>query len=154
MYASELNGSMIDYKEKGILSLISKIREEANAFITQELKAVGASDLQPCHGSILGVLYFNSGNVQMKDLPEKLNRSKSTITGMVDYLEKQGYVIRVSCPKDGRCSYVELTTKGEGFREAFLEISTRLNDRIWSGFSKEETMIVSLLLKKMLGNLG
>ena len=60
-------------------SLISKIHEKGNRFITEQLNASGTEGLVPSHGDILAVLYFN-GKSTMKDIADKIHRTRPTVT--------------------------------------------------------------------------
>ena len=68
---------------KDLLSLIAKIHEKGNRFIIKELKKNGAAELAPSHGDILIYLYMNK---KMKDIAQKINRTKPTVTALINQL--------------------------------------------------------------------
>ena len=73
-----------------------------------------------------------------QELSEKLVVHKSNVTGLVDRLEKLGYVKRQVDAEDRRCNYIVLTPKGDkliGKAEApyFSEV-----DRIMNSLSEGE----------------
>ena len=72
---------------KNLLSLISKIREYGNHFIIEELKRNGIEGLVPSHGDILVCLY-EQNKMTMKDISDKIHRTRPTVTVLVDKLEK------------------------------------------------------------------
>ena len=102
------------------LSLISKIYEKGNSFIIESLKQNGAEGLVPSHGDILVALYMN-GKMTMKEIAEKIHRTKPTVTVLVDKLEKLNYVKREVSSKDSRYTYIILTEKGKEFKPVFEE---------------------------------
>jgi DNA-binding MarR family transcriptional regulator len=51
-------------------------------------------------------------NLSLRDLSERMYLHPSTITGVVDRLEKKGYVARKRDQVDRRVIYVELTAEG------------------------------------------
>src|SRR2546430_14706119 len=53
-----------------------------------------------------------SGRMTMGDLPETLDVSPRTVTGLVDNLERDGLVKRVDDPGDRRTVQAELTDQG------------------------------------------
>ncbi len=53
-----------------------------------------------------------NGSLSLRDLSERMYLHPSTITGVVDRLEKKGYVIRKRDQVDRRVIYVELTADG------------------------------------------
>ena len=52
------------------------------------------------------------GKLQFTNLAEVCHSSKSTITSVVDTMEKKGLVVREANPKDRRSIFVKLTDKG------------------------------------------
>ena len=100
---------------KEMLSLVSKIHEQGNRFIIEELKNNGAEGLAPSHGDILVCLYKN-GKMTMKDIANCIHRTKPTVTVLVDKLEKLGYLKREASVEDNRSTNIVLTQKGEDFK--------------------------------------
>ena len=109
---------------KNLLSLISKIREYGNHFIIEELKKNGAKGLVPSHGDILACLY-EQNKMTMKDISEKIRRTRPTVTVLVDKLEKLGYVKRETSKEDNRYTYIVLTKKGLDFKITGKNIKRR-----------------------------
>ena len=72
---------------KKSLALISRIHEKGNRFITEQLKKNGIDGLVPSHGDILAVLYKYQKST-MKDIADRIHRTKPTVTVLVDKLEK------------------------------------------------------------------
>lgn len=63
----------------------------------------------------------------MTDVSKKMGHSTAAATGLVDRLEKLGYVIRVRKDGDRRKVYVELTQKGH---ELVEEIRSKLETEV------------------------
>ena len=137
---------------KPTLSLISRIHEGGNRIILEMLNENSMSGLVPSHGDILVILY-KYGKMSMKDIAKRINRTKATVTVLVNKLEKHGYVKREKSSEDSRLTYICLTSKGEDFKEIFLNISTELNNRLYQNFSEEETEILDKPLQKMVQNI-
>ena len=107
---------------KQTLSLISKIHEKGNKFILQELNSNGITELAPSHGDILAMLYQHS-KLTMKEIAEKIHRSKPPVTILVNKLEKFGFVKREKSSEDSRITYIMLTAKSKDFKPIFEKIS-------------------------------
>ncbi len=131
-----------------MLALISKIHEKGNRFIIEELKKNGADGLVPSHGDILVCLYHND-KITMKDIADKIHRTRPTVTVLVDKLEKLGYLKREVSQKDSRYTYIALTKKGKDFKPVFEKISKDLNDMLYKNLSEEESDILENLLQKI-----
>lgn len=133
---------------KNLLSLISKIHEKGNRFIIEELKNNGTEGLVPSHGDILVCLYKNS-KMTMKEIAAKINRTKPTVTVLVDKLEKLGYIKRELSNTDNRSTNVVLTKKGENFKTVFEKISKGLNEMLFKNLSEKEAKLLEELLQKI-----
>lgn len=131
-----------------MLTLISKIHEKGNRFIIEELKKNGAVGLVPSHGDILVCLYQND-KMTMKEIAEKIHRTRPTVTVLVDKLEKLGYLKREISQNDNRYTYITLTKKGQDFKPVFEKISEDLNNMLYKNLSEEESDILENLLKKV-----
>jgi DNA-binding MarR family transcriptional regulator len=68
-------------------------------------------------GMLVGML-AHFGQMKISDLSEKLSLSNSTVSGIVDRLEKQGKVERIRSEEDRRVVYVNIT---EEFRSSTKE---------------------------------
>jgi len=137
---------------KKALSLISKIQENGNKFIIEKLNNNGIKELAPSHGDILAVLYFY-GKSTMKEIADKIHRTKPTVTVLVDKLEKLEFVKREHSEKDNRYTYVTLTQKGKNFRPIFENISNNLNEKMFKNISDSDYEILEKLLNKILENI-
>ena len=61
-----------------------------------------------------------------------------TVTGLIDRLEKSGYVRRSDHPKDRRVYLVYLTEKGKQIAKKALPLVKKLNRQIKKGYSEDE----------------
>lgn len=133
---------------KNLLSLISKIHEKGNRYIIEELKENGADGLVPSHGDILVCLY-EQNKMTMKDIADKIHRTRPTVTVLVDKLEKLGYLKRETSQDDNRYTYITLTKKGQDFKPIFERISEDLNNMLYKNLSEAESAILENLLEKI-----
>jgi DNA-binding MarR family transcriptional regulator len=75
------------------------------------LRAIGLASLAPGAASILHALH-EERSCTVNRLVEKTHLPNGTLTGLLDELEEDGYLTRLSNPEDGRSWLVELTTQG------------------------------------------
>ena len=133
---------------KNLLALVSKIHEKGNRFIIEQLNKNGANGLVPSHGGILICLY-EQDKMTMKDIADKIHRTRPTVTVLVDKLEKLGYIKREVSEKDNRYTYIYLTKKGQEFKPVFEQISNDLTDMLYKNLSDKEAGILEELLKRI-----
>jgi MarR family transcriptional regulator, organic hydroperoxide resistance regulator len=138
--------------KNAVIGLVGSLRERYNKFLEEELKVCGIQGIVGSHGSIFGCLYQSGGQMKVMELARKTGRSKSTVTELVNKLESLGYVNKINCCVDGRCTYVVLTDKGRAVKKDFDMISRRLIDKAYKGFTEEEKEILVQGLEKMRRN--
>lgn len=135
-----------------VISQISQVRRDVFDYIETELYKRGIEGLVVSHGNILDILYDNDGRLTMKEISEGINRTKSTVTQLVDKLIKDGYVTKESSGEDKRYSYIVLTEKGLRIKKDFREISDNVISQFFKGFSDEETKMMISLLDRVIDN--
>lgn len=144
---------MGEKRTQGILGLVSQIRERGNLLIERELARRGVTGIAPAHGRVLSALYASAEPLMMSDLVERAGRVKSTITSMVNTLEKHGYVQKSPSPADGRATLVSLTAKGRDFFPVYKEISAITLKAVYADMPMEERERLVSLLEQLDGNL-
>lgn len=142
---------MSKYKNYSI-SYISTTRKKYQNFLEKELKEHDIQNIVPSHGSILSVLYQSNGKLTMKEIAKLIRRDKSTVTSLCNKLVSFGYIKKEKCEQDKRVTYISLTQKGIEIRPKFEEISKKLIDTAYKGFTKEEEDMFFYLLNKLKKN--
>ena len=107
--------------------------------------------LTPTQLYILRKLWEKDGR-QFKDLADGCNCSRSTITGVIDTMEKKEIVIRDSNPDDRRSLLVKLTEQGKNLRKQTPPLESMVNG-CCSGITQEEIENLGNLLEKLLNSL-
>lgn len=138
----------------GIIGQISRIREQANLLIEQELQKVQIDGILPAHGSILYFLFQQNEPVAMKEIVAKIGRVKSTVTGMIHTLEQHGYVTKVQSPEDGRIMLIQLTDKGRELQQPMSAISDTLLAKVYDNMSESDRETLFALLMQVRSNLN
>lgn len=138
---------------RGIIARISRIRENANLLIEHELKVRGMKGILPAHGSLLHFLFQQEEPVPIKSLVQQTGRVKSTVTGIVNTLERHGYVFRQDCEQDARSTRIGLTDKGRALQKDFDEISTKLISRVYGDMPASDREHLMALLEIIERNL-
>ncbi len=124
---------------------MSRIREKANKLIVHELKTHGIEGIVPSHGEILFHLYAGK-TYTMKELAERIHRTKPTVTVLIDKLVDYGYVSKEKSSEDSRVTFITLTEKGLQLEPIFSMIGDKLNSIIYSGLTEQEAIILEKML--------
>ena len=138
---------------RGIVGQIARIREQANLLIARELRERSIEGIVPAHGSVLHFLFQQSKPVPIKAVVENARRVKSTVTAMINKLERHGYVRKLPCETDNRITFVELTPKGRRLRENFDEISTMLLRQVYGDMNEDDREWLARQLEQIEQNL-
>lgn len=131
---------------EGIVAQIARIRESSNALIETELRKRSIKGIVPAHGPVLVFLLQQKKPVPIKTVVENVRRVKSTVTVMINTLERHGYLRKLPCQTDNRVTLVELTPTGRKLRKDFDEISSILLNKLYQGVNKKDRQqVVSIL---------
>jgi DNA-binding MarR family transcriptional regulator len=108
---------------------------------------IGRTELTPAQYSVLRLLWQRDGR-QFHELASVCCCSPSTITGVVDTLEKKGLVTRQANPQDRRSLLVRLTDAGRA-----MELATPGLEMIFegccSGLARDELGQLGELLRRL-----
>jgi MarR family transcriptional regulator, organic hydroperoxide resistance regulator len=94
-------------------------------------------EITPVQFYVLSSLWETDG-VKFKELAQKLSMDGATLTGILDRLERQGYVTREDDPEDRRSLLVFLAEKAKSHYSEFQHLAETLDTEIRDQFSKEE----------------
>jgi len=132
--------------------LIAKIHQLAGRILARRLVERDI-DINPAQGRILFVLWRHDG-ITVSELAKKTQLSKSTLTSMLDRLEKAGHLIRVPSKEDRRKIQVKRTRKDKAMEAKYVEISQEMTALFYRGFSEREIRHFENDLTRILGNLA
>lgn len=105
-------------------------------------------DLTTSQYAVLKQLDETEGQ-RLTEISERVLKSKSTITRIIDHLEERGYAERLLDPVDRRAQRVILTRKGADVKESiFTAHSLSLQDRL-SSLDTGELKDFAALLQKL-----
>ena len=92
-------------------------------------------------------------DLYQKDIEEEFQIRKSTVTGYVQLMEKNGYLTRESVKGDARKKRLVPTEKAEGLRQAILEDIKLSEKRMEKGIPEEDVITCKHVLYQVLQNL-
>jgi DNA-binding MarR family transcriptional regulator len=104
--------------------------------------------LTPKQFSLLAFLWKQDGLSQV-ELSDKCQIDRTTLGGLIDRLQKQGYVRREPNPEDRRAFQIYLTDIGQALEDELLAIARKVTDSFTAGLSSAETETLRQLLKKL-----
>jgi MarR family transcriptional regulator, organic hydroperoxide resistance regulator len=131
--------------------LISQIHQLTGRIFSKKLKDYQI-DINHAQGRIIFALWKND-QIPINDLSKETALSKSSLTTMLERLEKSGHIIRKQSETDRRITIVCLTSKSNSLRSDYQKISADMIDLFYKDFTDDEISQFELSLKKILKNL-
>ena len=132
-------------------TLLSQVHQVCGRVWNKILRENNMADLEGARGRIIFALWGNDG-VPIKTLCEKTSLDKSTLTGIIDRLERDGYIERKPSETDKRSTLISLTGKEQEFAKNIQNVSTQMNEIFYKGFTDEEITIFDSMLARILEN--
>lgn len=132
--------------------LISRIKQVGTRIFDRMLSNSGIDSFNGAQGRILYVLWQND-EISISSLSAQTSLANTTLTAMLDRMEKSGLIERRPDPKDRRNKLIALTKKAEALKGDYLDISQKMNELYYKGFSEEEIKILENYLQRILTNL-
>ena len=122
--------------------------------LTGNVKAAGIDEITLMHGWILRYLYENREQATFqKDIEKTFSIGRSTVTNIIQILEKKGYVKREFVEHDARLKKVILTEKGKESHESIEALISRLDVMLEDGIEEEELALFFKVTDKIKENL-
>ena len=92
--------------------------------------------------------------VFQKEIRDKFEMSRSSVTGLIDRMTEKKFVVRKKSKKDGRLKRIVLTKKCKEKCDATFALLNSLEEVLVDGMSKEEKDTLMRLLEKVCDNIA
>lgn len=132
-------------------TLISQIHQVCSRVWNKLLRDEGLEDLEGARGRIIFSLW-SEDNVPIKRLCEKTSLDKSTLTGILSRLERDGFIKREQSKDDSRSIIISRTGKNDFFQERVPDVSKKMLDIFYKGFTDDEITTFESQLERILQN--
>lgn len=118
--------------------------------INQFARANGVEQATPMHGWIIEYLYRHRDEpVFQRDIEREFSITRSTVTNILQLMERKGYIRRLSVPQDARLKQLVLTEEGVLFHEKTLLSFHQTDDYVAGLLTEEENAELLRLLNKL-----
>lgn len=121
--------------------------------LNQFSRANGVEQTTPMHGWIIEYLYRHRDEpVFQRDIEREFSITRSTVTNILQLMERKGYITRQSVEQDARLKQLVLTEKGRQFHEDTMRAFHQTDEYVAGLLTEEEnTELLRLLNKLYLG---
>src|SRR5690625_4829896 len=113
--------------------------------VEEDIKCLG---LNPTEFAVLELIY-NKGDQPIQKIGEKVLIASSSITYVVDKLEKKNLLERKPCPKDRRVTHASITKAGKTLMDDVFPKHRLAIKEICAGLDVNEKKIMIQQLKKL-----
>ena len=118
--------------------------------INQFARANGVEQATPMHGWIIEYLYRHREEpVFQRDIEREFSITRSTVTNILQLMERKGYIQRLSVPQDARLKQLVLTEEGVLFHEKTMLSFHQTDDYVAGLLTEEENAELLRLLNKL-----
>lgn len=132
--------------------LISQIKQVQSRIFQRLLQDCGVEEFNGPQGHILYVLW-QKDEVPIVELSQKTRLAKNTLTAMLGRMEDAGLIERKTAESDKRQSLIVLTEKARDLQQKYDEVSQKMNEVFYKGFSGDEVLMMDSYLDRILANL-
>ncbi|GLY09491.1 MarR family winged helix-turn-helix transcriptional regulator [Pseudobacillus badius] len=125
--------------------VLSRAVQTITKRVEEDIKKYG---LNPTEFAVLELL-FSKGDQPIQKIGEKILLASSSITYVVDKLEKKQLLARKPCPEDRRVTYAVITPEGKQLMASIFPRHKAAMEEIFGGLDAEEKELMITQLKKL-----
>jgi DNA-binding MarR family transcriptional regulator len=133
--------------DQNIIFLCAEFSHRFSQVLAAEFKQHNI-DITAEQFSILVVLWYKEG-ISQKEISEKLNRDKTTVTRVLMNMKKNKLIRQVTDTADNRSNLIYLTTKGKEIQKAGVKVSGELYLKVLKAIPQAQLLTSINVLQKM-----
>ena len=131
--------------------LISRVSLLVTAALKKEFASSGVEQVKPAYLCVLMSLWQEDG-LKVIELSKKAGLEPSTMTGLLDRMERDDLVARTTDLTDRRVLRIHLTKTGRHVRESVLNVVDRVITEVFAGIPQKGIAQTKNLLRNVLAN--
>ena len=139
-------------KDDRLIYLVFTAQLKLKTYLKNAFSEAGVT-ITPAQSGILFLLKKKNGQT-MSELSQVLSLDNSTLTGLVDRLERTSLVQRNVSTADRRASHVFITDKGSEEIDRARVVIRRVNEQIKADFTENEVEAFKKILKSFFARFG
>lgn len=136
------------WRESEIGPLLIRVGRAFSTYVRRSLLDAG-HELSHEQWQVLTHLWQQNAQSQQA-LAIALNKDKTSMTRLLDTLEKNNYVTRVSDKTDRRQKLIHLTEAGVALREPLIQLVKKVENTVLEGLPDTEVEVTRKVLKELL----
>lgn len=131
--------------------LLTRVSLAATSVFKKVFAEAGLTELKPAYiGTLMGL--WNEDGLKVIELSRRAGLEPSTMTGLIDRMERDGLVMRVPDPEDRRVMKIFLTDAGRTIQDTLASNVDRVLTQVFSGIDDNDISHLKDTLRKVLSN--
>lgn len=131
--------------------LISRVTLVVTSALKRGFAEAGVEQVKPAYLGVLLSLWQEDG-LQVARLGRRAGLEPSTMTGLLDRMERDGLAKRVADPRDRRAQRICLTTEGRNIQDTVTLVVDRILSNVFEGIPAEQIKAAKDILRQVLAN--
>nr|WP_305137269.1 MarR family transcriptional regulator [uncultured Schaedlerella sp.] len=133
-------------------NFISQIKRLSDRIFERILADRKIDAFNGAQGRILYALWQGEA-ISLRELADRTGLAATTLTSMIDRMESAGLVCRTPDKNDRRKTLLTLTEKSQSLYQDYLDVSDRMSEIFYAGFSEKEILLSESMLARIQENL-
>lgn len=129
--------------------LVSRVTLVVTSALKKRLAGAHVPQVKPAYVWSL-INLWNEDGLKVVDLGRRSGLEASTMSGLLDRMERDGLVTRVPDPSDRRVLRITLTDEGKLVKEPVIAVVDQLLSEMFDGIPPEEIAQTTNLLQRIL----
>jgi len=129
--------------------LTREVLATADVFLRESLRLFRPYGLTAAQYNVLNVLAGSEAGLSQRELGDVLVVDRSNVTGLLDRMEKSGWVRRSDDPTDRRVFRVTLTPKGMSLWAKVSERHDQVMEQISRAIDHKQAKVALLVMKQL-----
>lgn len=107
-------------------------------------------ELRPQQGAVLmAIAQSEEGRLTPRQIAEAIDTDAPTTSGLLERLQRDGWVRSEPNPHDGRSRLIFLAEKGQAVMPSVIEAAHSVSHEVTSGMTSREVLLLGQLLDRM-----
>lgn len=131
--------------------LVSRVTLAVTQALKLDLQQQGLDQIKPAYFGVLMALW-RTDDLRTAELGKLAGLEPSSMTGLLDRMERDGLVLRQTDPQDRRAQRIRLTELGRGVRDPVLATRDRVMRSVFEGIDRQALEQSKEVLRSVLCN--
>lgn len=131
--------------------LVSRVTLAAASFLKKGFELAGLSQVKPAYMGVLLALWQEDG-LKVVELAQLVGLEPSTMTGLIDRMERDNLLFRAPDINDRRVQLICLSEAGKTIKPSAMAVVNQVMAEVFKGIAEKDLLHMMDLLRQILSN--